>query len=459
MSLLRHRSLVEEAAALRSGADDPVQAAHRTCDRIEAVDPHVRAFVHEPDRRGRMLAAARRRAEAWDSATAGAADLANRPAKPALYGVPVGVKDIIRVDGLPTRAGSELPPGVLEGPQATVVDRLQAAGALIAGKTVTAEFAGSAPGPTCNPHNLAYTPGGSSSGSAAAVAAGMVPLALGTQTIGSMIRPAAYCGVVGFKPSYGRIPTTGVISHAASFDTLGCYAADVAGVALAASVLCDGWRTGASPLPGGVPRGGRPPVLGVPVGPYLRRAGDEALRALNAQREWLRGAGYRVIEVDVMDDFDSVGEQVFTMNRYEVARAHTEWFARFGALYREESLAAVREGHAITDRAYEAARTRREAFRARLAQAGTAAGIDLWMAPSATGPAPFGLSSTGPSVMCLPWSNAGLPSVSLPAGTATNGLPLGLQLVGAFGADEYLLRCAADIERVLHDAGCGPERA
>ncbi|MBL1088676.1 MULTISPECIES: amidase [Streptomyces] len=448
-TLLGQRPLVQEAAALRSGADDPVDAVRRTCDRIDAVDPQVRAFVPEDGRRTRLLEAARELAAAGPPGPAG---------RPALYGVPVGIKDIVRVDGLPTRAGSALPPEVLAGAQAVVVDRLRAAGALVAGKTVTAEFAVTAPGPTRNPHHPAHTPGGSSSGSAAAVAAGMVPLAIGTQTVGSMIRPAAFCGVVGFKPTYGRIPLDGVIPNALSFDTLGWYATDVAGVALAASVLLDGWRGG-----GGVP--GRPelqpdprpgrasrPVLGVPVGPYLERAGEEALRAFKEQRGLLGAAGYEVREVPVMDDFDAVVEQLFTMNRYEVARAHADWFARFGDRYREQTTAAIRQGQAIGDAAYEAARRRRAAFRAELAAASAGAGIDLWLAPAATGPAPADLTTTGTSIMCLPWSNAGLPSLSLPAGRAADGLPLGLQLIAAEGADEALLDAATGIERVLNGA-------
>ncbi|MFK0291586.1 amidase [Streptomyces sp. NPDC090442] len=434
-TLLGCRPLVQEAAALRSGADDPVDAVRRTCDRIDAVDGRVRAFVPEPGRRARLLAAARELAATAPQGAGG---------RPVLYGVPVGIKDIVHVNGLPTRAGSALPPEELAGPQATVVDRLLAAGALVAGKTVTAEFAVTAPGPTRNPHNTAHTPGGSSSGSAAAVAAGMVPLAIGTQTVGSMIRPAAYCGVVGFKPTYGRIPLAGVIPNAVGFDTLGCYATDVAGVALAAPVLCDGWRAAAAP--------GRPPVLGVPVGPYLDRAGDEALRAFWAQREALTAAGHEVREVPVMADFAGVVEQLFTMNRYEVARAHARWFARHGAFYREQTAAAIHEGQPIGDAVYQDARERRAAFRERLAAAGADAGIDLWIAPAATGPAPADLTTTGSSIMCLPWSNAGLPSLSLPAGRAADGLPLGLQLVGRSAADEELLSWAAGIERALNGA-------
>ncbi|ANZ16582.1 amidase [Streptomyces noursei ATCC 11455] len=442
-TLLGCRSLVQEAAALRSGADDPADAVRRTCDRIDAVDPRLQAFVPEPGRRARLLAAARELAAAGPPGSAG---------RPALYGVPVGIKDIVHVDGLPTRAGSALPPEELTGPQAAVVDRLRAAGALIAGKTVTAEFAVTAPGPTRNPHNPAHTPGGSSSGSAAAVAAGMVPLAIGTQTVGSVIRPAAYCGVVGFKPTYGRIPLDGVIPNALSFDTLGCYATDVAGIALAAPVLCDGWRPADGDGAADADRPDRPPVLGVPSGPYLERADDEARRAFEAQRTALAAAGYEVREVPVMADFAAIVEQLFTMNRYEVARAHAQWFARHADLYREQTTAAIREGRTIGDAAYEAARERRAAFRERLAADGADAGIDVWITPAATGPAPADLTTTGTSIMCLPWSNAGLPSLSLPAGRAANGLPLGLQLVGRSGADESLLSWARGVERVLNGA-------
>ncbi|WP_235445281.1 amidase family protein [Streptomyces sioyaensis] len=146
------------------------------------------------------------------------------------------------------------------------------------------------------------------------------------------------------------------------------------------------------------------------------------------------------------------------MNRYEVARAHADWFARFGDVYRPQTTAAIRQGHAIGDTDYAAARQRRKAFRARLATDRAAAGIDLWIAPSATGPAPADLTTTGTSIMCLPWSNAGLPAVSLPAGPAANGLPLGLQLIGNFGADEDLLTAAAGIEDVLNAASTAPPR-
>ncbi|MFJ9951444.1 amidase [Kitasatospora sp. NPDC091207] len=431
-SPVRPRSLADESARARAGRPGPVVRADRLCAAIERLDPLIHTFVPEPGRPGRLRAEAR----------ALVARYPDPAAAPPLYGVAVGIKDIVHVDGLPTHAGSALPPGVLAGPQAVVVDRLRAAGALVAGKTVTAEFAGGAPGPTRNPHHPGHTPGGSSSGSAAAVAAGLVSLAIGTQTVGSVIRPAAYCGVVGLRPTYGRIPMDGVIPNAPSFDTLGLFTADLAGAALAAPLLCDDWQD--APVPSGPP-----PVLGVPTGPYLEQAGPVALAAFREQLDLLAAAGWTVREVDLLPDFGWLVGQVRTINRFEQARSHADWFARFGGLYRPETAAGIRHGQAVRPEDYETALTAREPARTGLADAWAAAGVDLVVAPAATGPAPLGLSSTGDAVMSLPWSYAGLPALSLPAGVSAAGLPLGLQVVGAAGADELLLARAAPLERAL----------
>ncbi|MEU6232286.1 amidase [Kitasatospora sp. NPDC047058] len=433
-ALVRPRSLAGEAARLRSGG--PGLSAHvdRLCARIEQLDPLLHAFVPEPGRPERLHAEARALAARHpDPATA-----------PPLYGVAVGIKDIVHVDGLPTHAGSALPPGVLAGPQAAVVDRLRAAGALVAGKTVTAEFAGSAPGPTRNPHHPGHTPGGSSSGSVAAVAAGLVPLAVGTQTGGSVIRPAAYCGVVGFRSTHGRIPLAGVIPNAPSFDTPGLFTADLAGAALAAPLLCDGWR----PDVAAEAAAAAPPVLGVPAGPYLERARPEARQAFERQLSRLAAAGLTVRQVELLPDVGELLRQFQTINRFEQARTHADWFERFGALYRPETASGIRRGQAVRPEDHDTALRVREHARARLADAWAASGADLVLAPAATGPAPAGLGSTGDPVMSLPWSYFGLPALSLPAGTAA-GLPLGLQVVGAAGADEQLLARAAFLEQAL----------
>ncbi|MEV6106360.1 amidase [Streptomyces sp. NPDC051940] len=402
------------------------------CDSIDRLDRDIHAFVPEPGRRGRLEKEARENADRWPGE------------KPALYGAGVGIKDIIRADGTETRAGSALPAEVFDGPQAGVVDRLRDAGAVVAGKTVTAEFAVLAPGETRNPHNLAHTPGGSSSGSAAAVAAGMVPYAVGTQTVGSVIRPAAFCGVVGFKPTYGRIPMDGVVPNALSFDTVGVFARDVAGVELLAGVVCDDWDAAAD--------ASAAPLLAVPEGPYLAHAEPEALEAFERQLTLLAAAGYRVRRVPAMPDFAEMRADLMIANRYELVQSHADWFPEYGELYREETVKAIREGERIGDDEYRAAQTRRAATRERLLDVMASAGVDAWVAPPAPGAAPRGLQTTGSSIMCLPWSDTGLPALTVPAGRSRNGLPLGLQLVAAPGRDEALLRWGRGVAEAVAGA-------
>src|SRR6266487_285034 len=245
--------LVETTTALRTGQLDLLAYINELCDRIDAAEPRIQALLPEIDRRARLLTEAQ-------ALQADFPDPANRP---PLFGIPVGIKDIFFVDGFPTHAGSQLPPALFVGPEGDCVRSLYTAGALILGKTVTTEFAYFEPGPTRNPLNLNHSPGGSSSGSVAAVAAGFCPLALGTQVIGSTIRPAAYCGIVGFKPTYGRIPTDGLVKCADSVEHIGYFTQDVEGSAFVASLLCSNWRTENMVTPVTLP------VLGVPEGPYL----------------------------------------------------------------------------------------------------------------------------------------------------------------------------------------------
>jgi Asp-tRNA(Asn)/Glu-tRNA(Gln) amidotransferase A subunit family amidase len=316
----------------------------------------------------------------------------------------------------------------------------------VAGKTVTTEFAYFAPGPTRNPHHPEHTPGGSSSGSAAAVAAGLVPLALGTQTVGSVIRPAAYCGCIGFKPTYGRVPCDGVIPNAPTFDTVGLFAADLALATEAAAALVDGWAP--------VPAGGRP-VLGVPAGPYLDQADLGACGEFAAQITALRAAGYQVLEVPALDDIAEVNQRQIVVNVVELARSHEPWFDRYAGRYRPQTAAAIREGRSIDTETYTAALEAVHAFRRVLPALMAEADVDVWICPSATGPAPHGLDTTGSPVMSVPWTQAGLPALSLPAGAVARepggpALPVGLQCVGLPGADEQLLGWAEGIAAALH---------
>jgi Asp-tRNA(Asn)/Glu-tRNA(Gln) amidotransferase A subunit family amidase len=410
-------------------AADPVAQAVATCDRIESADADVHAFLPEPGRRARLTAQARELSTRWPAASG----------RTPLYGVPVGVKDVFHVDGLPTAAGSALPQDILAGPEGGAVTRLRAAGALVAGKTVTTEFAMFAPGPTRNPRDLEHTPGGSSSGSAAAVAAGLVPLALGTQTIASVIRPAAYCGVAGYRPTHGRIPADGVIPFAPSLDVVGCFARDVAGLASIAAILCDDWRPVAAPPP---------PVLGVPVGPYLERATPEAQAVFAQHAAALSAAGYLVREVPELADMDEVEQHLITISRYEAAQVHAQWFARYAELYRPATAALIQQGQAVEPGDYARAKVAAEVVARRQADSAATAGIDGWLTPAATGVAPLGLESTGDPVMSVPWSLRGLPAIALPAGAVT-GLPLGVQVIAATGGDELLLHWAVGLERAL----------
>jgi Asp-tRNA(Asn)/Glu-tRNA(Gln) amidotransferase A subunit family amidase len=394
-------------------------------------EPEVRAFLPEERRFERLRREAAALEEHWPGPWP----------QPPLFGVLVGVKDIFHVNGFETRGGSRLPPEELQGPEAASVTALKAAGALILGKAVSTEFAFFAPGPTRNPWNLEHTPGGSSSGSAAAVAAGLCPLALGTQTIGSIMRPAAFCGVVGFKPSYERISRDGVIPLAPSFDHIGFFTPDVAGAVKAAGVLCQGWRTGA--------KADRKPRLGVPEGPYLERAAGEGLVHFREVCRRLAAAGYDVEPVDVLDDFSELAERHFRVTAAEAARVHRDWFARYGALYHQKTRELIERGQAVTDEQLARDLESREELRRTLTSRMDAHGLDLWLSPPALGPAPRGLDSTGDPVMNIPWTHAGMPAVCLPAGRNAANLPLGLQVSAHWWADEELLAWAGKLESAL----------
>lgn len=422
------------AESLRSGElalDAHVEAL---CDRIERDNLPILALLPEPDRRGRLAAGAAALEARYPEAAA----------RPALYGLTVAVKDIFSVDGLPTRAGTAVPSELFEGPEASCVTRLKEAGALVAGKAVTTEFAFFEPGATRNPHNRAHTPGGSSSGSAAAVAAGLVSFALGSQTVGSVIRPAAFCGVAGFKPSFGRIATDGVIAYSPSVDHVGVFASDGAGLALVASVLLDGWQAAAH----GEAAGERP-VIGIPQGAYLDQAEPEGRAAFDRHVSRLIEGGCDVRSIDALDDIEALSKRHRDIATAEFAEVHQHWYAEYGALYRPRTANLVEAGWAVSAEEREAGRTSIASLRQRMDALMDEHGLDAWASPPATGPAPLGLGSTGNPAMNLPWTHAGMPAVTLPAGAAENGLPLGLQLSARFGADEGLLAWAQALEPLL----------
>jgi Asp-tRNA(Asn)/Glu-tRNA(Gln) amidotransferase A subunit family amidase len=378
--------------------------------RVDAVEPQVQAWV-VLDR-----AALLREAEAADAAP---------PAGP-LHGVPVGLKDIIATADLPTQNGTVLHAGRQPAVDALLVQRLKRAGALLMGKTVTTELATYAPGPTRNPHNPAHTPGGSSSGSAAAVAAGMVPLAVGTQTNGSVLRPASFCGVVGFKPSAGRIPREGVLEQSPSFDCVGVFAHSVEEVALLAAVLAD---EAVPDLPA------LSPALAWCDGPVWDRVTPDAQAAYRA---WQQAQGLRAVALPAGSDM--AVEQHRVVMEAEIAQAFQALDrTRLSASLQGQIERGLRTASAQLQEGREAALALRAAFTTWF----DTQGLDALAMPSALGTAPEGLASTGDPVMCTLASFAGLPAISLPLLAGANGLPLGVQLIGRFGDDTRLLRAAA----------------
>ncbi|MDX1523098.1 MAG: amidase [Anaerolineae bacterium] len=419
--------------ALRSGELDLTIYLTQLEAHFTEREPEVQAFLPETNRFERLRRDAAALAEQFP-------DPADRP---PLYGIPVGVKDMFHVDGFLTQAGSRVPPDILAGPEAESVRLLKAAGALILGKTVSTEFAYFAPGPTRNPVNPDHTPGGSSSGSAAAVGADLCPLALGTQTIGSIVRPAAFCGVVGYKPTYGRISAEGVIPLSPAVDHIGLFCRDVAGARLAARVLCDVWQTGAG-------RDTRP-ILGIPEGPYLEKTSVQGLAHFQAVQAHLVQAGVEVRSIPAMADFAEIYARHNTLVAAEAARVHQNWFADFSGLYHQKTIELIERGQQVTSDQMAEALAGREKLRRDLTKLMAEHNISVWISPPALGPAPVTLDSTGDPVMNLPWTHAGLPALNLPAGQSATGLPMGLQVVAGWGQDEQLLSWAGQLEQALQE--------
>ena len=413
------------ADAVRSGAVSPVELAEACLARIRALDGAIRAWAHV-DENGALAIARERLAETRAGRLRG-----------PLHGVPVGVKDIVDVAGMPTTGGAKPFAHTRPTVDAPAVARLRAAGAIILGKTVTTEFAYRDPAPTRNPWNQAHTPGGSSAGSAAALAARMAPLAIGSQTVGSVLRPAAYCGVVGFKGTHGLTPVVGVIPLAWSLDHVGVLTRSVVDAALAMSVLAG---RALEPQTVSAPRIALAPEL-------LERASPEAAAHLQAVADALVRAGATVSKVELPASFRGIHAAGLTVLEVEAAAYHAPAFARHADDYSREMRSLIETGlrHAAT--AYVNANRARLAFRDDVMPLLEA--HDALLSPTAPSPAPAGLGSTGDGSFCAPWSNAGVPAISLPSGIAASGLPHAIQLVQAAGAEARLLGVAAWCETAL----------
>lgn len=363
------------------------------------------------------------------------------PPRGPLHGVPIAVKDLIDTADMPTGYGSPIYRGHRPAADAACVALARAAGAVVLGKTVTTEFATFTPGKTANPRNPAHTPGGSSSGSAAAVADGMAPLAFGTQTAGSVIRPAAYCGVVGYKPSFGLISRAGVKPLADSLDTVGVLARSVDDAAFFAGVLAE--RPGLRHLapPAHMPR------FGLYRTPMWDEAEPSVAAALDRARAALERAGARVEEVAIAPEHHGLTQAQDEIMGFETVRALADERIRHSAELSPRLAQLLDAGMAVGADEYDRARALTETARAALA--GFFDGHDAMLVPAAPGEAPRGLEYTGDPVFNRMWTLLGVPCATMPALWGENGLPLGVQLVGRMQDDLRLLTCAAFLERAL----------
>ena len=414
------------ATRIAAGALKAEEVAQALLDRIAAREPVVRAFAAiDPD-------AVLRQARALDVG----------PPRGPLHGVPIAVKDVLDTADLPTAMGSPIFAGHQPRADAACVALARAAGAVILGKTVTAEFAFVHPGPTTNPHNAAHTPGGSSSGSAAAVAAGMVPLALGTQTGGSVLRPAAFCGVVGFKPSFGLIHRGGLKLMAESLDTIGVFARSVADVALLLPVLAG--------LPPFVPGTPPPPRIGVcRVHPWAL-ASEEARAVVEEAAARLAKAGATVVDITLPPAFEELLAVRARINDFEIGRALSWEYEAERARLSHRLAQAIKAGRAVSLSDYRSAQ--QAAMAARTAFPAAIAGCDALLVPGAQGETPEGLGSTGDSRFQGAWTLLHGPALGLPVRRGPKGLPLGVQLVAPAGQDAALLETGRWVEAVL---ACG----
>lgn len=417
MKPLHELSGVEAAQAIAAGAITSEALVTACLERITAREEHVRAWEYLDSEAALTQARARDRS----------------PAQGPLHGVPVGIKDLIDTADMPTSYGSPIYAGHRPAWDAASVALLRAAGAVILGKTVTTEFAMFTPGKTANPHNVAHTPGGSSSGSAAAVADLMVPLALGTQTAGSIIRPASFCGVVGYKPTHGQFPVAGIKALSQTLDTLGGFARSVADVALLRAVFMGG--------PGQLPALERAPRIGLCRTPQWSFATDATREALESAGQQLAAAGAEVHQVALPPACENLVVAQETIQIFEGARCCAYELTVHRDQLSAKLLELLAPAEGLTYAAYAAALTLAAKCRRQLEAIFT--DYDVLLVPSAPGEAPAGLEATGNPIFNRMWTLLHTPAVTLPSHTGPHLLPVGVQVIGPLGMDDRLLAIAA----------------
>jgi Asp-tRNA(Asn)/Glu-tRNA(Gln) amidotransferase A subunit family amidase len=434
-------SLVER---MRGGHTTAAAIMRARLDRIKALEPDVRAFAHFDA--AAALAAAER---ADDQRKSG------DPPGP-LHGLPVAVKDIIDTTDYPTEHGGEIYRGRRPQRDSTIVKRLRAAGAVVTGKTVTSQYALFVPGPTRNPRDLARTPGGSSSGSAAAVAAGFIPVALGTQTNGSVIRPASYCGIVGFKPSLGVLPRTGVLRQSSLIDHPGVLACSVADAALVVDAIAG--EDPEDPFSRNLPAAlldaalhhDQAPRLAFAFGPFESRAEPATRAALSG---FLARLPRRVEAIELGPEFATAEATLRALMCAGVAESLGPDIAAAADQVPELVVRLVKEGRALSAVDLVTAWTQRDRLRSKLIA--LISEYDAVLTFASTGPAPLASEGTGDPIFATLWTLIGAPAYSLPLLLSDSGLPIGVQAVGAPGRDVELTSAAAWLLRAATDSKAG----
>ena len=405
-------------AALAAGKLDPQAAVTMCWDKARAREPDLEAFAFLPE----------------EPPPAGSGPLA---------GIGVGIKDLIDTHDMPTTYGSPVYAGHRPEADAAIVAQLRGLGASLIGKTVSTEFAWLRPGPTRNPWNRAHTPGGSSSGSAAAVAAGTVPLAVGTQTFGSVIRPAAFCGIIGFKPTIGILSREGIHPLSGSLDHVGLFARTVGDIAFAFRLLAPTPRDNPADPAAADLAGTRLAILAPPT----NLASLAQIAAFAAARDAFRAGGADLSVITLPTAFEGAQRVAEILLAYEAARIFAPVMERSGPAISPVLRQLIGKGQAIETARYEAARAEQDSLRSAFAALSPA--FDALLTIPAAGEAPEGLGSTGDARFCVPWSLLGTPAITIPAGFGPAGLPLGLQIVGTAGADAKLLAIAEASAKLL----------
>lgn len=418
MSLFQPVSFSELIADRKLGRKTPNEIFASSLNRISETEQQVQAFKH-------LATSKRVLTEGY-----------------SISGIAVGVKDIFDTYDMPTTYGSSIYDGHQPKVDAAIVSMLRAKGANIIGKTTTTEFAFFKPTKTKNPNNLEYSPGGSSAGSAAAVAAGMVPVAIGTQTGGSIIRPASFCGVAGFKPSYRILPTVGMKYFSQNLDTAGVFAKSISDIAHFLTLLTDR-DLGIEEIN---PQDIR---IGIYKSAISKEASEEMRNVLERAAHIAQQAGFKIIDIEEPKELRKAYEAHEIVQRFEAAQTCASDYALFKEKLSDKLVETLEAGAQISPREYDLAR--RTSKIARRKSQDVFAQADILLTPSAPSFAPIGFDTTGVATFNKLWTLLGTPSVNIAGLHATNGMPLGIQAIGKFGSDQKLLSIAYKIEAAINN--------